>query len=166
MNIRRIRGGGPTCVVAILATTMTWGCDGGGDTSAGPAEGASAEATSGAPVAWKTGETADGSWQVAWRPVDGEVPTLEPFAVEVEIRGGEKTPSDDLAVLVDATMPHHGHGMNVEPKVTARASSEDGVARFLAEGMLLHMPGRWEFTVDVIRDDDVERAQWTITLDN
>ncbi|MFM1832526.1 MAG: hypothetical protein RLZZ461_842 [Planctomycetota bacterium] len=115
---------------------------------------------------WTTGDTADGTWSIAWRPVDGVIPPLDPFTVEVVVRdpAGGTVPSD-LGVLVDASMPHHGHGMNVEPRVT-RTGDVDGGAAFLAEGMLLHMPGRWEFTVDVLRDGEVERAQWTVMLDD
>lgn len=111
---------------------------------------------------WRRGVTADGTWSVAWRPVGGVIPPLDPFAVEVELQdpAGHAIP-ENVTVLVDATMPHHGHGMNVEPRIERR---DDG--RFIAEGMLLHMPGRWEFTVDVLRGDEVERAQWTVMLDD
>jgi cytochrome c peroxidase len=46
---------------------------------------------------------------------------------------------------VDAHMPAHRHGMNYAPKVTAL-----GPGRWRAEGLLFHMPGRWElvFVVD------------------
>jgi hypothetical protein len=115
---------------------------------------------------WTTGDTADGTWAIAWRPVGGVIPPLDPFSVEVVVRSptGAAIPAE-VGVLVDATMPHHGHGMNVEPRIT-RTGETDGGATFLAEGMLLHMPGRWEFTVDVVRGDEVERAQWTVTLDD
>jgi len=44
------------------------------------------------------------------------------------------------AIAVDAWMPEHRHGMNYRPSVTAL-----GGGRFRAEGLLFHMPGRWEF---------------------
>ena len=44
-----------------------------------------------------------------------------------------------------ATMPEHGHGMNVEPRALA---SPDGSYR--VRGMLLHMGGRWELTIHVL----------------
>jgi hypothetical protein len=115
---------------------------------------------------WTIGDTADGTWSVAWRPVGGVIPQLDPFAVEVVVRdpAGESIPIG-VGVFVDATMPHHGHGMNVEPRITRTGEIDDG-ATFLAEGMLRHMPGRWEFTVDVLRDGEVERAQWTVMLDD
>jgi len=154
------------------------GCERADDaTSSGtPASDASGSATAAASDArpadpdaearWTTGDTADGTWSIAWRPVGGIIPPLDPFSVEVVVRdpSGEAIPAE-VGVLVDATMPHHGHGMNVEPRI-ARTGEADGGATFVADGMLLHMPGRWEFTVDVVRGDEVERAQWTVMLDD
>jgi hypothetical protein len=48
------------------------------------------------------------------------------------------------AVAVDAFMPDHGHGMNY--KATVRAM---GNAHFRADGLMFHMPGRWELMFDV-----------------
>jgi hypothetical protein len=45
---------------------------------------------------------------------------------------------------VDALMPEHRHGMNYRATVSAR-----GDGRFLAEGLLFHMPGRWQLVFDV-----------------
>jgi cytochrome c peroxidase len=44
------------------------------------------------------------------------------------------------ALKVDAHMPEHKHGMNYAPKVQAL-----GPGRWRAEGLMLHMPGKWEF---------------------
>ena len=111
-------------------------------------------------VAWREAETADGTWRVGWRPLEEPIPTLDPFSVEVKVsdpQGGE--PPEGTVILVDATMPHHGHGMNVVPRILKQGDT------WVAEGMLLHMPGRWEFVVDVQRDHETERAQWTLMLD-
>ena len=50
----------------------------------------------------------------------------------------------DFAVRVDATMPEHRHGMNYRAAVTTT-----GPGRFRAEGLLFHMPGRWDLSFDV-----------------
>ena len=52
----------------------------------------------------------------------------------------------DGALTFDATMPDHGHGMNVEPTVSSPATGE-----YLIEGINLHMPGTWklDFSIDV-----------------
>ena len=39
---------------------------------------------------------------------------------------------------VDAQMPEHRHGINYRPTVSAT-----GDGRYVAEGLLFHMPGRW-----------------------
>ncbi|HYE94008.1 MAG TPA: hypothetical protein VEA38_23455 [Terriglobales bacterium] len=45
---------------------------------------------------------------------------------------------------VDADMPAHRHGMNYRATVAAQAPG-----RYLAEGLLFHMPGRWRLLFDV-----------------
>ena len=45
---------------------------------------------------------------------------------------------------VDADMPEHRHGMNYRPTLSGK-----GAGRYLAEGFLFHMPGRWQLVFDV-----------------
>ena len=54
--------------------------------------------------------------------------------------------------MIDATMPEHRHGMNYRPTVI---DGPDG--RFLAEGMLFHMPGRWQLIFEVRSANRTER---------
>ena len=49
---------------------------------------------------------------------------------------------------VDAHMPEHRHGMNYAPSM-----KQPGPGRWRAEGLLLHMPGRWEFVFEVDGSD-------------
>jgi hypothetical protein len=90
----------------------------------------------------------------------GDVPLNEPFQIVVVVVPLASAGSGELALAVDAAMPEHGHGMNVEPKVTAL-----GKGRFSVEGMLLHMSGRWELYFDITRDGVTSRAQDEITLE-
>lgn len=72
-----------------------------------------------------------------------EVPPLNaPFSVAFALcaRDGAAVP----APRIDAWMPAHRHGMNYRPSVAAL-----GPGRFRADGLLFHMPGRWEFRIDV-----------------
>lgn len=76
------------------------------------------------------------------RSAPAPVPLNAPFAIELALCA-----RDGAAVAlprVDAWMPAHRHGMNYRPSVTAL-----GPGRFRAEGLLFHMPGRWEFVVEV-----------------
>ena len=64
------------------------------------------------------------------------------------------------AVRVDATMPEHKHGMNYRPIVSAT-----GEGRYRAEGLMLHMAGKWELVFELRAKDAVERAVQTIQLE-
>jgi len=50
-------------------------------------------------------------------------------------------------LAVDADMPAHRHGMNYRPSLRAL-----GDGRYAADGLLLHMPGRWRFIFDLALD--------------
>ena len=54
---------------------------------------------------------------------------------------------------VDARMPRHDHGMNYRPLV-----QRVGEGRFHVSGLVFHMPGLWEFVIDLHADDRSQRA--------
>ena len=56
------------------------------------------------------------------------------------------------SLKVDAHMPEHRHGMNYAPTLKAL-----GPGRWRAEGLMLHMPGRWEFVFEVRGADNTDR---------
>ena len=66
----------------------------------------------------------------------------EPFGVELAACHAAGRPL--RIVRVDAQMPEHRHGMNYEPTLRTTAS---GRAR--ADGLLFHMPGRWQFSFEI-----------------
>jgi hypothetical protein len=95
---------------------------------------------------------ADGErWTVAWRADPSPIPVGRHFALDIEVcpRAGTAMPAK---LDVDATMPAHRHGMNYAPTVKATAPG-----RWRAEGLLFHMPGRWEivFALGTARSDRV-----------
>lgn len=63
------------------------------------------------------------------------------FTVDVRVCVDGTPP---LLTRVDADMPEHRHGMNYRPTLAAK-----GEGRWVAEGLLFHMPGRWRLTFDV-----------------
>lgn len=63
------------------------------------------------------------------------------FAVEALVCGDGAAP---VLTRVDAQMPEHRHGMNYRPTLAPK-----GAGRYVAEGLLFHMPGRWELSFDV-----------------
>lgn len=93
---------------------------------------------------------------------DASTPPLRrPFAIVVEAFEDVECTRPYIAdgALIDSWMPHHRHGMNVAPRITA-----EGPGRWRAEGMLMHMSGLWEIDVDLVRDGRSERAQWMVEL--
>jgi hypothetical protein len=80
----------------------------------------------------------DKGFTLAWRFVPAQPKIGEFFAVEFAVcnRAGPATPE---TLRVDATMPAHRHGMNFQPKITAT-----GPNTYRAEGMMFHMPGKWQ----------------------
>lgn len=56
------------------------------------------------------------------------------------------------SVRVDANMPEHRHGMNYRAAVVRLPTGA-----YRAEGMLFHMPGRWDLTFDIVTGNRTER---------
>lgn len=79
---------------------------------------------------------------VVYRVAPAPLPLNAPFAVEYTACA--KNGAGLGATKLDAWMPAHRHGMNYRPSLTLLAP---GHVR--AEGMLFHMPGRWEFMFDI-----------------
>ena len=101
-----------------------------------------------------------GTFRVHHASEPAEIERGKPFRLRAWItREGsrELVPWADLSV--DADMPEHLHGMNRVPKVARQADGS-----FLVEGMLFHMPGRWDLYFDVHEAAIVERAQVAMEL--
>jgi cytochrome c peroxidase len=64
------------------------------------------------------------------------------FALEVAVCA--KTAAIAESLRVDAHMPEHRHGMNYAPEVKPL-----GPGRWRAEGLMLHMPGKWELVFEI-----------------
>ena len=64
------------------------------------------------------------------------------FAVDIAVCA--KSAAKPEAVKLDARMPEHRHGMNYAPEVKPVAPG-----RWRAEGLMFHMPGKWELVFEV-----------------
>lgn len=148
---------------ALWVGLMLTGCSEGtshSEHAAQPATETPAPQTESAPQ-WRTAASADGSYFVRWRPLVEPIPMADPFDAEVEVYTDESM-SQRAAydrLILDAGMPHHGHGMNVVAELEQRADGS-----WVARGMLMHMPGRWQIYVDVFDDGRLERTQWSMWL--
>ena len=77
-----------------------------------------------------------------FRGVPSPLPLNATFALEIAVcarNGAAVAPPG-----VDARMPAHRHGMNYRPSLVEKAAG-----LFRADGLLFHMPGRWEFVLEV-----------------
>jgi hypothetical protein len=66
------------------------------------------------------------------------------FGLDVQVCGAAGPAAAPL-VKVDADMPAHRHGMNYRASVTPGARP----GRYVVEGLMLHMPGRWRFSFEL-----------------
>jgi len=97
-------------------------------------------------------------YSVAYRTQPAKLAVGRHFTVEMAVcpKGGEPAPE---IVRVDGFMPEHNHGMNYKAVVKA---GEGG--RYLADGMMFHMPGRWDFIFEVRGGGKTDRMTQTVIL--
>jgi len=79
----------------------------------------------------------------------GPMKVNEPFDVTITVCGPDAL---STKVTLDATMPAHGHGMNYLPKHKVLENS-DTVKKISVKGVRLHMPGVWQWKVNLRRED-------------
>jgi len=90
---------------------------------------------------------------VLYRTLPAPLKVGEHFALEFAV-----CPAPE-SVRVDAWMPEHRHGMNYRPTVAAL-----GEGRYRAEGLMLHMAGRWELVFEVGAGGSSERIARILLL--
>jgi len=87
------------------------------------------------------------------------------FALEARIVDAQGKALKEGKVIVNATMPEHGHGMMTEPKPAPGSVCDDtGICQakagsFAIDGFRLHMPGSWLFTVSVTSSAGEDRGE-------
>jgi hypothetical protein len=69
-------------------------------------------------------------------------------------------PPPAVLSAVDADMPEHRHGMNYRPVLTTTAPG-----RYVADGLMFHMPGRWRLLFDVERAGRRARLASDVLID-
>lgn len=101
---------------------------------------------------------ASNTFTVAFRTQPAKIAVGQHFAVELVVCA--KNPGESAkSVKVDAHMPEHRHGMNYKPRLTAL-----GDGRYEAQGLMFHMPGRWEFLFDIEGAAGSERLVHSMVL--
>jgi hypothetical protein len=90
--------------------------------------------------------------EIAWRPVAGAIELGRPFSIEF-VLCPRLTPAPPIdRITVDAWMPAHRHGMNYRPTLAGTPP-----APLRADGLLFHMPGRWEIVFELRAGERVLR---------
>ena len=103
-------------------------------------------------------EVESARYAIAFRTVPSPVSVGAHFIVELAVC--PKPGAQPVAGLrVDATMPEHRHGMNYRATIVSA-----GEGRFRAEGLVFHMPGRWELDIDVRAGSETERLNHDIVV--
>jgi hypothetical protein len=87
---------------------------------------------------------------VALRPEPLRIEVGEPFSLLLNVCTKTDRPAELAAI--DAQMPEHRHGMNYRPTIVSL-----GEGRYRVDGMVFHMPGRWEISLDVRAGEESER---------
>jgi hypothetical protein len=97
---------------------------------------------------------AAGPVQLAWRAEALPLRVSQPFAIELAL-----CPAVARLVRVDATMPEHRHGMNYRTRIEVLGAGQHRV-----QGLVWHMPGRWELRFDVEVDGAVHTLRQSVEL--
>ena len=98
-----------------------------------------------------------GAVQVVWTPEPTLIPVGKHFVLNVQV-----CPANAVLTRIDATMPEHQHGMNYRPSFKRVGNATDG--RWRAEGLMFHMPGRWDLRFDVQLAGRSEKITDTVML--
>jgi hypothetical protein len=108
------------------------------------------------PVGGQVVANADATLRISYRFEPAGLRADRHFALVVDACA----PGTIDALAVDAQMPEHRHGMNYKPAVT-----KVGPNRWKADGLLLHMPGRWEFRFEMRTAGRTERLAHSVTVE-
>ncbi len=106
-----------------------------------------------------TGRAENARYEIVFAAVPAPLAAGKLFSLDLAVcpRGGAAAPN---ALAVDATMPEHRHGMNYRPTVVAR-----GTGIYRADGLMFHMPGRWDLLFDLVTPAGTERLTATVLLE-
>ena len=96
----------------------------------------------------------EGPVQAVWQAEPSPITVGRPFALWVTL-----CPADAVLLRVDATMPEHRHGMNYRPSFKPL-----GEGLWRVEGLLWHMSGRWELTLDLQAKGQDHRLRQSVSL--
>jgi len=97
-------------------------------------------------------------YALAFRTQPEKVEIGKHFMVELAVCANDGAAMPE-SVRVDAHMPEHRHGMNYKTTVTG-----SGAGKYRAEGLMFHMPGRWEYIFEVRAGGTAERLTTSVVM--
>lgn len=130
-----------SCTLILLAAANAWAC--------------TPDSGKGTPVAHAAESK---NYVLAFRTQPEKIVIGQHFILEFAVCAKGKAPMPE-SVRVDAHMPEHRHGMNYKTSVTG-----SGAGKYRAEGLLFHMPGRWEYIFEVRAGGVAERLTTSVVL--
>jgi cytochrome c peroxidase len=92
---------------------------------------------------------------LAFKP--GTISVAQHFTLELAVCA--KTGAAIESIKVDAHMPEHRHGMNYAPTLKPL-----GPGRWRAEGLMFHMPGKWQLVFEVRAAGTTDRMAHSLSL--
>jgi len=105
--------------------------------------------------------------EVSFDPAEPAMGALFTAQAKVLLRDG--TAMEAGEVVLNATMPHHGHGMMTDPKELPGTCDDDGACThpeglFRTEGFKFHMPGEWTVTVQVVGPEGPDSTSFVYVM--
>lgn len=82
----------------------------------------------------------------AWLEASDKLEVSQATSIKVTLCGDISAVE---GIKLDASMPAHGHGTNYEPTITA-LNFTDTVAQYQVDGLVMHMPGNWQWDMLVL----------------
>jgi hypothetical protein len=82
-------------------------------------------------------------YSIMYRAVPAKISTGQHFSLELAVCANPGAPPPEN-LQVDAWMPEHRHGMNYKASIGPAAGG-----RYRADGLMFHMPGRWELIFEM-----------------
>lgn len=90
----------------------------------------------------------------------GPITVSQPFSAVLTVCDEQ---ASDMTATIDAGMPAHGHGMNYVPEITVLEKNNEYL-KIRADGLVLHMPGSWEWIVKFKSSDLKQSITHNFTL--
>lgn len=96
---------------------------------------------------------------LAYRARPSPIAVGRHFTVEFAVCANDGTITPE-SVRVDAYMPEHRHGMNYKASIKPEAGG-----RYRADGLMFHMPGRWELIFELRAAGQTDRLTYSEVIE-